>query len=72
MNATSATPLPKVRAGLVWSDGRPEATIVLVPLAANRIMSAVKPPVYGPMMGGTCWHCAVVVVSVSPRPPSAT
>ena len=28
MNATSATPLRKLRAGPVWSDGRPEATTV--------------------------------------------
>ena len=53
MNAISATPLRKLRAGPVWSDGSPAATTVRVPSGANRRMSAVNPPVYGPMTGIT-------------------
>ena len=70
MKATSATPLRKFRGGAVWSEGRPPATTVRDPSGAKRRMSALDPPVYGPITGITCSHCPIVDVA-PPRPPSA-
>src|SRR5262249_42576260 len=73
MNFTSATPLmsPPI-AGLVMLEGRPLATVTRVPVLGSTFdMRAVKPPVYGPTGGGTCWHWAAIVCIAPPSPPSA-
>jgi hypothetical protein len=70
-NATSATPLTKLIGALVWLEGSPDATTVLVPWREILEILAVNPPVKGPM-GGTTWVHWPFVDRVPPVPPSAT
>jgi hypothetical protein len=77
MNATLETPLTRLPiAGLVWLEGRPDATVVTTP---PRLTFEIRPPRTGslvlPVYGAAAplaWVHTPTVEWSPPRPPSAT